>query len=197
MPIHAVWVHGNAVRAQWVGDPPLPEAQGTRLDGTTGGVPHSNIVGLPEGPGATYRGRTPVGFGGARAVPVRSAFFHFSIPTPVLLNNARARLVRAFVLYRTDVDFGVQEVHLFDGPNYILGPPMAGRPRRDTSGTNGLSDLIAGVTSFEVPGRPPMIWGLGISVGVAFPGIRDRSRSRRQEQTSRPDPHRKPAISAG
>ena len=104
MPGHAVWVHGTSVRAQWAGDPPLPQVQGTKYDRSFGGVPWTDIVGLPEGPGATYRGRTPVGFGGARAVPVPSAFFHFSIPTPVFLNDAQARLVKAFVLYRTDVD---------------------------------------------------------------------------------------------
>jgi hypothetical protein len=169
MPFHAVWVHGNSVRAQWAGDPPLPQVQGTRYDRGFGGVPWSDIVGLPEGPGATYRGRTPVGFGGARAVPVPSAFFHFSIPTPVFLNDAQVRLIRAFVLYRTDVDFGVQEVHLFDGPNFIDSPSVVARPRRDTSGANGRGDLIDGVTRFEVPRRPEMIWGLGISVGVAFP----------------------------
>jgi hypothetical protein len=168
MPDHAVWVHGTSVRAQWVGDPPLPQVQGTKLDRSFGGVPWTDIVGLPEGHGATYRGRTPVGFGGARAVPVASAFFHFSIPTPVFLNDAPGRLLRAFVLYRTDVPFGVQEVHLFDGPNLIASPPVGNRPRLDTDGTNGRADLITGVTRFEVGDRP-LIWGLGISVGVAFP----------------------------
>lgn len=169
MPGQAIWVHGNAVRPQWVGDPPLPQVQGTKLDRSTGGVPWTDIVGLPEGPGTTFRGRTPVGFGGARVVPVPSAFFHFSIPTPVFLEGADAQLIRAFVLYRTDVEFGVQEVHLFDGPNIIASPAVSARPRLDTSGANGRSDLIAGVTMFEVPGAPLMTWGLGISVGVGFP----------------------------
>ena len=170
MSIYSMWVHGNTARAQWVGDPPIMQAQDRRADGSTGGVPWTDIVGLPQGPQMIFRGRNPgSGFLRARSVlvPQPSTYFHFTIPTPVLLKGQRSKLLRVFVLWTADPSIALQEVYAFDGPRSLpvsFSPPVGG----GRSGAGGLADLVSGMTSFEVPTHPDVFFGLGISLGFGF-----------------------------
>lgn len=169
MSLHAVWVHGNTARAQWVGDPPIMQAQDRRADGGTGGVPWTDIVGLPQGPQMIFRGRDRSrGFGGSRVVPQPSTYFHFAIPTPVIVMGVRALLTNVFVLWRADPGIALQEVFVFDGPHRLpvtFSTPVGGG--RDGSG--GVpADLVAGMTSFALPSRPAVFFGIGISLGFGF-----------------------------
>ena len=168
MSLHAVWVHGNVARAQWVGDPPIMQVQEGRADGGAGGVPWSDIVGLPQGPRMIFRGRDRSrGPFGARVVPQPSTYFHLPLPTPVIVRNQRASLVRVFVLWTADPGIALQELYVFDGPRPIpveLPAPVGGG--RD--GRGGFADLVPGMTSFTVPSQPPVLFGVGVSLGFGF-----------------------------
>jgi hypothetical protein len=155
--LFATWVHGNVARAQWVGDPPIMQAQDVRADGAVGGVPWTDIVGLPQGPHMIFRGRdrSRSAFG-ARVVPQRSIYFHIPLPTPVILRNQRARLMTVFVLWTADPEIVLQEVFVFDGPRSIpidFSTPAGGG--RD--GSRGFADLIPGMTSFSAPSQPEVL----------------------------------------
>lgn len=169
MSLHAVWVHGNAARAGLVGDPPMMQVQDRRADGSTGPVPWTEVVGQPTGPKMIFRGRDRSrGFGGSRVVPQPSTYFHFVIPTPVIVRGTRALLTTIFVLWKADPGIALQEVYAFDGPRNIgvsFSTPVGGG--RDGSGGVG-TDLVAGLTSFAVPSRPPVLFGVGISLGFGF-----------------------------
>ena len=164
----STWVHGNVARAQFVGDPPMMQAQDMRADGGVGGVPWTDIVGLPQGPRMIFRGRDRSrGAFGARVVPQRSIFFHLPLPTPVIARNQRARLITIFVLWTADSDIVLQEVFVFDGPRSIpvdFSTPVGG----GRNGSGGFADLIPGMTSFAVSTRPEVLFGLGISLGFGF-----------------------------
>lgn len=113
----AMWVHGvSAFPERTAGDAgadgPLTQAYQ---------IPWSDIVGLRQGNGAWFRGRAD-----------HDNWFHFAIPTPVILpvfqpgtghydSGQRLRLEKVFVMYQNDVDsFGgalswVERVDVWDG----------------------------------------------------------------------------------
>jgi hypothetical protein len=169
MSRHRLWVHGNTARTQWPGDTTM-QAQDARADRTVGGVPWTDIVGLPQGPQMIFRGRdrSRGGFLNlARIVPQPSTYFHFPIPTPALMHGQQAHLTTIFVLWRADPSIALQEVYAFDGPNPIpatFSVPVGGG--RD--GTGGPADLVAGTTSFAIASQPEIHFGLGISLGFGF-----------------------------
>jgi hypothetical protein len=89
--------------------------------------------------------------------PGTSNWFHFSIPTPVIINDVRLRIKAAMLVFATDsVDAFVRDVHVYDGSKRI-----------------GVFDDVylsenAGFVKFDLPDRPQVFWGIGISVGVGF-----------------------------
>jgi hypothetical protein len=161
---YAMWVHGTAAVPELMAGDAGADGPLLQVDH----VPKSDYVGLHQGRGVRFRGKANHG-----------NWFHFSIPTPVIAGDAPARLETAFVLYESTRNLvSVDAVHVFDGPNRLYEAPMpggaatsgdhggAGRPgtadgRRYIEGTEN-------VTRFTVPGRPPIIWGVGLSVHVFF-----------------------------
>ena len=96
-------------------------------------------------------------------------WFHFAIPTPVIVNDNRLRADSVMVRFRmgsAEPDGWVNAIHVWDGERNIarhndlhIAPTRWEWPR------------------FDVPGNPNIRWGLGISIGVAFsvsPGQADR-----------------------
>ncbi len=89
--------------------------------------------------------------------PGTSNWFHFSIPTPVIIDDARLRISAAMLLFETDsVDAFVRDVHVYDGGTRIA-----------VFDDVYLSEN-AGFVKFDLPERPEVSWGIGISVGVGF-----------------------------
>lgn len=178
MTLHASWVHGTTCRSEWVGDN-LAKVNGTRWDQSAGDVNWSDINGLPRGFGMTFRGKNSMthGFGGTSttgpfdaADPFRFSqkgyWFHFGIPTPVISAGSRARLLRVFTMW--DATDGVLPLamHVWDGPSRVATLPFAsGRGR---SGLAGTGDLVDGITRFNLPAPHTVIFGIGLSIGVAF-----------------------------
>ncbi|MDX6671461.1 MAG: hypothetical protein QOI91_1824 [Solirubrobacteraceae bacterium] len=179
MALLAEWVHGTTVRPEWIADN-LLQVNGTRWDGSVGDVPSSDHHGLPRGWGATYRGKRAVftGLGGSSTTgpfdprdPFRGSqkgtWFHFAVPTPVLVSGSRATLQRVFVLWQADAGVKPAVVHVWDGPS-LVEPLSVASGARGASGTGGLGDLVDGSTKFDLSTPHPMLWSVGVSVGVYF-----------------------------
>ena len=171
MSLHASWVHGNAVRPEWVGDK-IHQVQGDRWDESHGYIAWSDINGLPRGWGATYRcsDSRNIGLLGAQVaapfdvehpfqgVTWKGDWVHFPIPTPVIVSDSRANLLRVFVLWTATGDLIPAAVHVWDGPQRVAALPAGHEQSAET--------LIAGSTQFDLPAPIAIRFGLSISFGV-------------------------------
>ena len=174
MALHAQWIHGTAVRPEWIADN-LQQVTGERWDGSSGGIGWSDHHGLPRAWGSTYRGKRAV-FGNTTApfdaerpfsTSEKGCWFHFAIPTPVIANGARATLQRVFILWEADAGVQPATVHVHDGINRVAAIGVT-RDARGATGRGGHSDLIDGSTKFDLPTGHEMLWSVGISVAVWF-----------------------------
>lgn len=87
-------------------------------------------------------------------------WFHFAIPTTVLVDDVRMRAESVMIRFRTGASSGkVTAVHVYDGENRIA-----------THDGLALNPNDWAFERFDVPGNPEVYWGLGISIGVSFPG---------------------------
>lgn len=85
-------------------------------------------------------------------------WFHFAIPTPVIVNGNRLRADSVMVRFKSaSADAFVTAIHVYDGEKRIamyenlhLNPNNWEWPR------------------FDVPGHPEILWGVGISIQVGF-----------------------------
>jgi hypothetical protein len=89
--------------------------------------------------------------------PGTTNWFHFAIPTPVIIDDVRLRADKVLLRFTTgSVDAFVRHVHVYDGEKLI-----AEHNNVNLSKENPLA-------GFVVPDRPLILLGLGISIGVAF-----------------------------
>jgi hypothetical protein len=86
-------------------------------------------------------------------------WFHFAIPTPVIVDGDRKQVGPVILRFRTaSANAVVRDVHIYDGSTRIALH-------------NGIN--LSGSHMFErfgVAHCPPIRWGLGISIGVDFGG---------------------------
>lgn len=54
-----------------------------------------------------------------RMEPGVTQWFHIPIPTPVIVNNQRSRLLRVFLLYKLEGQAGITYLHLYDGATLV------------------------------------------------------------------------------
>jgi len=102
-------------------------------------------------------------------------WFHFAIPTPVILDGKRSSLIKIFVLYETEGTAKITAVHAYD----------AGWKFKsfDNLSLSGNHSTIDDYNSWLIDPPREIIYGLGISVHVDFgerrkdsvPGILFRS----------------------
>lgn len=83
-------------------------------------------------------------------------WFHFDVPTPVIVNDNRLKVGSVMLRFKTQ-DAYVRHVHVYDGEKRIAEHNNVSH--RDNT-------LL--FQRFDVPGHPPVQWGLGISIGVSF-----------------------------
>jgi hypothetical protein len=84
-------------------------------------------------------------------------WFHFAIPTPVIINDVRLQADSVMLCFRTgSIDAFVRDVHVYDGGNRIA------------VFDNLYLSQEQPITRLVLPGTPPMGFGLGISLGVGF-----------------------------
>ncbi len=83
-------------------------------------------------------------------------WFHFAIPTPVIVDNRRLRAESVMLLFKTSPNAIVNEVHIFDGDTVI-----SSHKNLNLAGN-------IGPKRFMIEKRPEVKWGIGISIGVRF-----------------------------
>ena len=89
--------------------------------------------------------------------PNTTNWFHFAIPSPVIQDKKRLKVVCAILRFRTFSNKAVvNHVHIYDGYTKI-----ASHNNVDLSGNNWFK-------KFGVAHKPHLYWGLGISIGVSF-----------------------------
>lgn len=83
-------------------------------------------------------------------------WYHFAIPTPVIVDNNRLAFARAMLRFVTGGPSAVvRDVHIYDGSSRIAAHQFVN---------------LSGVQPFAVFGvahKPEVFWGAGISIGVA------------------------------
>ena len=89
--------------------------------------------------------------------PNTTNWFHFALPTPVIQDRKRLKIVCAILRFRTFSNKAmVNHVHIYDGYSKI-----ASHNNINLSGNNWFK-------KFGVAHKPSVRWGLGISIGVSF-----------------------------
>ncbi len=86
-------------------------------------------------------------------------WFHFPVPTPVIMDSVRLSVICAILRFRTmSANAIVRDVHIYDGFTRI-----------DThNGVNLSGDQW--FVKFGIANKPQVFWGLNISIGVEFKG---------------------------
>ena len=87
-------------------------------------------------------------------------WFHFAIPTPVIVDDNRLSVGSVLLRFRVDSAVArVTAVHVYDGEVKIVSH----------DGLN-LAPTSWSTPRFDVPSHPEIKWGLGISIGVTVGG---------------------------
>lgn len=82
-------------------------------------------------------------------------WYHFAIPTPVIVSGNRLGFARAMLRFVTGGPTAVvRDVHIYDGSSRIIAHQAV-----NLSGSQGFA-------VFGVPHKPDVFWGAGISIGV-------------------------------
>jgi hypothetical protein len=90
-------------------------------------------------------------------MPGTDNWFHFPVPTPVIINDVRLQADAVILSFETgSADAIVRDVHVYDGWNRIA--------EFNDLNLSGAQDFVRLV----VPGTPSVELGMGISVGVHF-----------------------------
>jgi uncharacterized protein DUF6623 len=151
MGLETYFAHGVSFVAETVGGANI-SSPGPLTN--VGGVPWSDVVGLPQGFGRSYRGKWG-----------NNVWFHVAVPTPTLRNSARVRVQDVFVQYSTDAGVALAAVHVWDGPDRVAMFDLNGQG-------DHLRTTVPGVNSFapREPGNAlhAMNFGLVISCFVRF-----------------------------
>lgn len=152
MALETYFAHGVSFVAETVGGANIA-SPGPLTN--VGGQPWTDVVGLPQGFGKSYRGK-----------PGNNVWFHVPVPTPTLRSSARVRVQDVFVQYSTDAGVSLASVHVWDGPDPL-----------DTFNLDGRGDhlrtTVPGENSFAPRERPSgalhaMNFGLVICCFVRF-----------------------------
>ena len=89
--------------------------------------------------------------------PKTENWFHFAIPTPVIVSDDRKVLGPCMLRFQTGgTSAMVRDVHIYDGETRVVA--------HDSVNLSGSQPF----TRFGVAHAPEVFWGVGISVGVTF-----------------------------
>lgn len=136
MPKTAIWVHGNIAQAEMpLGSPELASF---------------GRYGARRGWGTTFYS----------TFEAWSTWFHFPMPTPVILNDIRPRLTKTFAFYQTHCA-KITHIHIYDGPEKVKsfdGLSCSGDHKAGPSASN----------TWVITPPITILYGLGISVGVDY-----------------------------
>ena len=129
-------------------DPPINISYASWIHGRTLQIEYPDRIAAEDrvGWGALVEGK-----------PGTINWFHFAIPTPVIINDVRLQIDSVLLVFKTgSIDAIVRDVHIYDGPWRIAV--------FDQVNLTGNQPLVR----LTLPGTPYVGQGLGISVGVGF-----------------------------
>ena len=87
-----------------------------------------------------------------------SNWFHFAIPTPVIVNDKRLQLGSILLRFRTGGATSLKAIHVWDGETRILV----------NDSVDPATNEDFQMSRFAVPGNPEVRWGVGISLNAEF-----------------------------
>jgi hypothetical protein len=95
--------------------------------------------------------------------PATTNWFHFSIPTTVIVSDKRQMIDSVMLRFKSGSNKAkVTNIDIYDGEWLIA-----------SHSNLGLYPSGFGLERFNVPGKPEIFWGVGISIGVSFTGTTD------------------------
>ncbi len=95
--------------------------------------------------------------------PNTTNWFHFHIPTVVIDNNKRQMIDSVMLRYRSRSHFAkITNAHIYDGESKIVSHDGL-----------SISSTRFSFRRFNVPGKPDVRWGVGLSLGIRFSGTTD------------------------
>ena len=165
MALQKSFIHGNMIMVELnprpVEDPNSPNIPGKEPTTPENplmwayGIPWTDIVGLPQGWGKTYRGKAS-----------KAVWFHAAIPTPVMHESVLVRLQDIFVFFTTEAGCFMSDIRVWDGPDSIqeIGNLRVegDRSRNPVRGQNAFSPRMANGNLHT------MNFGLEFSIQITF-----------------------------
>ena len=88
-------------------------------------------------------------------------WLHFAVPTPVIVDDCRMRLLSILFRYKTDGGGSVEAVHVYDGETRIASDDAPA----GTADSDGWTHIRVGVNLEEIL---CIRWGIGISIKLQF-----------------------------
>ena len=117
---------------------------------------HAMAVEVPDRIASTWRAGFFIRVVGK---PNTTNWFHFHIPTPVIVKDKRLMIDSAMIRFRTgSTQAAVTNVHIFDGEGRIAAH----------DGLNLSPQGNFAFQRFDAAGKPDVLWGTGVTVGVRF-----------------------------
>jgi hypothetical protein len=98
-------------------------------------------------------------FARLRGKPFNSTWVHFAVPTPAIVDGKRLHASSVYLRYRTGPGASIGAVHVWDAERRRIGT-YDGLALTSGSGFR--------VSGFSVPMRPPVYYGIGISILLKF-----------------------------
>lgn len=93
-----------------------------------------------------------------RGKPFKDNWFHYAIPTPVIVDGKRLVVGSVMIRFRSGPGTVIHAVHIYDGETKIAS----------YDGQKLTSQGSFHWPRFDVPKHPLIKWGLGVSIGVKF-----------------------------
>jgi hypothetical protein len=121
---------------------------------------HSMVVEYPDNLRSEWRAGYFIRVVGK---PNTTNWFHFAIPTPVIVDDNRLAIDSCLVRFRSNSPNAmITNVHIFDGENRIAA-----------SNNLTLAPATWNMHRFTVPTKQEVLWGIGVTLGVKFIGDND------------------------
>jgi hypothetical protein len=130
--LQSFWIHGSGV---------IAEREGYFISKQRAGY------------GAYFTSQNEPGKGGE--------WFHFAVPTPVIVDGQRSVLKKVYVFYKTDLSANITAIHIYDGTKKIAAFDSLSLGKDHSSNIDKFN-------SWTILNSPALGYGLGISIHVDF-----------------------------
>lgn len=122
---------------------------------------HSMQIEEPDGLEWVHHAGSSVKIKGTIIASKKPHWFHFAIPTPVIVDGTRLRAESVLVRFRSTSGAWLDAVHVYDGENKIAS--------KDNLNLNASQWHAERVYIGDEPGEgPEVLWGIGVSLYVDF-----------------------------